>query len=216
MFRSRLFFTSLVLVTGAAAAWSCAARAQLASPAFASAAQSSSASYFMIPLGARSDSAAAPAAKPKPALGNIGTGWTYLYADQGGGERESINGWYLRPAFNVGKGFSVYFDSTNYYGANRKGSLNGHGFTWGVSHNIFATPRLKPSVAVESGDVRTSNAGSIVNQFVFGAAFGLTIPLNKHVDLALTPVEYVLLYPKGMVRNDYNAKVGLSFPFGHR
>lgn len=173
----------------------------------------------MLPLSPESSGSAAqntPPAKPKPSLGNIGTGWTYLYADEGGGERESINGWYLRPSFAVGKGYSVYFDSTNYYGTNRKGSLNGHGFTFGVSHNVFARRHIKPSIAAEVGDVRSSNAGSIVNQFVFGAAFGLTIPINKHVDLALTPAEYAFLYPKGDPRNDYNAKVGLSFPFGHR
>lgn len=155
-------------------------------------------------------------AKPKPALGSITTGWTYLYADQGAGERESINGWFLRPAFNVGKGFSVFFDSTNYYGANRKGSLNGHGYTFGFGHNVFATPHLKPAIFTEAGDVRTSNAGSVVNQFAYAAGVSLTIPLNKHIDLALTPAEYVFLYPKGDPRNDYNAKVGFSFPFGHR
>ncbi|HTV08018.1 MAG TPA: hypothetical protein VMD97_03110 [Candidatus Aquilonibacter sp.] len=175
-------------------------------------------SYFAVPIGSDSGGAAqgTPAKKPKPALGNIGTGWTYLYAAQGADERESINGWYLRPAFDVGKGYSVYFDSTNYYGTNRKGSLNGHGFTFGVSHNVFAMRHLKPSIAAECGDVRTSNAGSIVNQFVFGAAFGVAIPINKHVSLALTPAEYVFLYPMSEPRNDYNAKVGLSFPFGHR
>jgi hypothetical protein len=155
-------------------------------------------------------------AKPKPALGSITTGWTYLYAAQGAGERESINGWFLRPSINVGRGFSVFFDSTNYYGANRKGSLNGHGYTFGVGHDVFARRHLKPAIFTEAGDVRTSNAGSIVNQFAFAAGFSLTIPLNKHIDLALTPAEYVFLYPKSDPRNDYNAKVGFSFPFGHR
>jgi hypothetical protein len=64
--------------------------------------------------------------------------------------------------------------------------------------------------------VRTSNAGSIVDQFAFASGLSLTISLNRHVDLALTPAEWVFLYPNGDPRNDYNAKVGLSFPFGHR
>jgi len=153
---------------------------------------------------------------PDRPLGSIAAGWTYLYADQGAGERESINGWFLRPSVNVGKGFNLFFSNTNYYGANRKGSLNGHGYTLGVGHTIFATPHVKPSVFAESGVVRSSNAGSIVNQFAFATGFGLTIPLNKHVDLSLTPAEYVFLYPKGDPRNDFNAKVGFSFPFGHR
>lgn len=152
----------------------------------------------------------------RPALGSFTAGWTYLYADQGAGERESINGWFLRPSINVGKGFNLFLSNTNYYGANRKGSLNSHALTVGVGHSIFVTRHVKPSIFAESGDVRSSNAGNIVHQFAFATGFGLTIPLNKHVDLSLTPAEYVFLYPKGDPRNDYNAKVGFSFPFGHR
>ena len=153
---------------------------------------------------------------PKRPLGSFAAGWTYLYADEGAGERESINGWFLRPSVNVGKGFNLFLSNTNYYGANRKGSLNSHALTLGVGHTLFATPHVKPSLFAESGDVRSSNAGSIVNQFAFATGFGLTIPLSKHVDLALTPAEYVFLYPKGDPRNDFNAKVGFSFPFGRR
>jgi hypothetical protein len=220
LFHSRVHVVVLILAAAATAALVTAPGcAQFASASSPFSAQSSSVAYFAVPIGSTDSSGSAqsgPEAKPKARLGNIGTGWTYLYAAEGAGERESINGWYLRPAFDVGKGYSVYFDSTNYYGTNRKGSLNGHGFTFGVSHDVFARTHLKPSIAAECGDVRTSNAGSIVNQFVFGAAFGLTIPINKHVNLALTPAEYVFLYPKGDPRNDYNAKVGLSFPFGRR
>jgi hypothetical protein len=154
--------------------------------------------------------------KPKPALGALTIGWTTLYADEGAGEREDINGPFFRPSFNIPKGFSVFFDSTNYYGRNRNGSLNGHGFTFGAGHNIFATRHVKPSFFAEAGVVRTSNAGSVVDQFAFASGLGLTIPINRHIDLALTPAEWVFLYPKGDPRNAYNAKVGLSFPFGHR
>lgn len=153
---------------------------------------------------------------PKPALGSFTLGWTTLYADEGAGEREDINGPFFRPSFNIPKGFSVFFDSTNYYGRNRNGSLNGHGFTFGAGHDLFDTKHVKPAFFAEAGVVRTSNAGSIVDQFAFASGLSFTIPLNRHVDLALTPAEWVFLYPKGDPRNDYNAKVGLSFPFGHR
>jgi hypothetical protein len=154
--------------------------------------------------------------KPKTPLGTFTLGWTTLYADEGAGEREDINGPFFRPAINVGKGFSVFFDSTNYYGRNRKGSLNGHGFTFGTGRNVFAMKHVKPSIFAEAGVVRTSNAGSIVDQFAFASGFNLTIPLNRYVNLAVTPAEWVFLYPQGDPRNDFNAKVGLSFPFGHR
>jgi hypothetical protein len=193
------------------------AHAQFAPMSFSSSAHTSSATYFMLPLNS-GDAAAqpAPAKKAKPSLGSITTGWTYLYADEGAGERESINGWFLRPSFDVGKGYSVFFDSTNYYGTNRKGSLNGHGFTFGFGHNAFTLRHAKIGIFTEAGDVRSSNAGSIVNQFAYAAGFSVTVPIDKHVSLALTPAEYVFLYPKGDPRNLYNAKVGLSFPFGHR
>ncbi len=153
---------------------------------------------------------------PKPALGAITTGWTYLWADQGMGERSNLNGWFLRPSFNVLNELTVYFDSTNYYGQNSKGSINSHGFTVGVSHTLVKSWRVKPGVSAEVGDVRTSNAGKIANAFVFGTAFGLTMPINKHVSLAITPAEYILLDTSTGPRNDYNAKVGFVFPFGHR
>lgn len=168
---------------------------------------------FELPLSsAQPDSTAA---KPKPRLGALTTGWTYLWADQGG-YRANLNGWFLRPSVNFGKGYSVFFDSTNYYGANRKGSVNSHGFTFGIGRQFFAKAKVRPSLFAESGDVRASSAGTITNQFVFATGISFSVPLNKHVELAITPAEYIFLYPKGSVRNDYNAKVGLSFPFGRR
>jgi hypothetical protein len=168
-----------------------------------------------IPLLHAQDTQSVPSG-PKPPLGDITTGWTYLWADQGHGERSNLNGWFLRPSFNVLNGLSIYFDSTNYYGGNTKGSINSHGFTMGVSHTLDKHWLLKPSVSAEVGDVRTSNAGTISNAFVFGAALGLTVPLNKHIALAITPAEYILLNTSTGVRNDFNAKFGFLFPFGHR
>lgn len=168
---------------------------------------------YELPLGgAQPDSAAA---KPKPRLGALTTGWTYLWADQGG-YRANLNGWFLRPSVNFGKGYSVFFDSTNYYGANRKGSVNSHGFTFGLGRQFFSHARLRPSIFAEAGDVRASSAGTITNQFAFAAGASVSVPLNQHVELAITPAEYIFLYPNSAVRNDYNAKVGLSFPFGRR
>jgi hypothetical protein len=162
--------------------------------------------------GAQPDSSAA---KPKPRLGAVTTGWTYLWADQGG-YRANLNGWFLRPSVNFGQGYSVFFDSTNYYGANRKGSVNSHGYTMGIGRQFFAKARIRPSIFAEAGNVRSSSAGTITNQFVFAAGESVSVPFNKHVELAITPAEYIFLYPNSTVRNDYNAKVGLSFPFGHR
>jgi hypothetical protein len=155
------------------------------------------------------------AAKPKPRLGAVATGWTYLWADQGG-YRANLNGWFLRPSINFGQGYSVFFDSTNYYGTSRKGSVNSHGYTLGIGRQFFAKARIRPSIFAEAGDVRSSSAGTITNQFVFAAGESVSVPFNKHVELAVTPAEYVFLYPNSTVRNDYNAKIGLSFPFGRR
>jgi hypothetical protein len=146
---------------------------------------------------------------------NVTIGWTYLWADQGAGERSNLNGWFARPAVTIGKGYAAFADFTNYYGANHKGSINSHGYTFGLSKTVFARPRIKPAVFAEAGDVRSSNAGAIVNQFVFATGASFSIPFRSWVALAITPAEYVFLHPNGDVRNDFNSKVGLSFSFGH-
>jgi hypothetical protein len=140
-------------------------------------------------------------------------GCTYLWAEQGAGERTSLNGWFARPSFNVGKGYSVFADFTNYYGANKKGSVNSHGFTFGIGKQFFAQALVKPSAFAEAGDVRASNAGKIVHQFAFAAGGNLEIPFSKHVSLIVTPAEWIFLYPEGDPRNDFNAKAGISIPF---
>jgi hypothetical protein len=152
----------------------------------------------------------------KSPIATVTVGWTYLYADQGSGERSNLNGWFARPSVTIGKGFSGFADFTNYYGASHKGSINSHGFTFGVSKGVFSTPKLKPTVFAEAGDVRSSNAGSIVNQFAFAAGASFAIPLRSWVSLAVTPAEWVFVYPKGNPRNDFNSKIGFSFPIGRR
>lgn len=152
----------------------------------------------------------------KAPIATVTAGWTYLWADQGAGERSNLNGWFARPAVTIGRGYSGFADLTNYYGSNHKGRVNSHGFTFGVSKDIFTQPRFKPAIFAEVGDVRSSNAGVIVNQFAFATAASFSIPLQRWVSLAITPAEYIFLYPKGDVRNDFNSKVGFSFPIGHR
>jgi hypothetical protein len=167
----------------------------------------------LIPV--RCVSAQEVANKPAQPLGTLGVGWTYLWADQGADYRSNLNGWYARPAINLPHGTSLFVDFTNYYGKNSKGSVNSHGFTSGVSKSVFSRPRLKPTLFIEAGDVRSSSAGTITNQLAIATGINFAIPLARWVSLAVTPAEYVFLYPKGDWRNDYNAKVGFSFPIGH-
>jgi hypothetical protein len=91
---------------------------------------------------------------PKSPIATVTVGWTYLYADQGSGERSNLNGWFAKPSVTIGKGFSGFAAFTNYYGANHKGSINSHGFTFGVSKEVFSTAKLKPNLFAEAGDVR--------------------------------------------------------------
>lgn len=152
-------------------------------------------------------------ARAQRAIGNVTVGYTYLWADQGGGERSNLNGFFMRPAFNIGKGFSVFFNSTNYYGSNHRGSLNSHGYTGGIEKQVFAYASLRLKIFAEGGDIRVSNAGSITNSPAFLAGFGVGIPIHGHWSLALTPAEYALIDTARGVRNDFNAKVGLSLSF---
>jgi hypothetical protein len=149
-------------------------------------------------------------------ISTVSVGATYLWADQGGGQRSNLNGWYAKPSVNVAKGFAVFASFSNYYGANRKGALNAHGYTLGVSKDVFTRPKFKPIVFAESGDVRVSNAEKIVNELAINAGFSFTVPLQRWVLLAVTPAEWVSVYPKGTLRNDFNAKAGFCFPIGRR
>jgi hypothetical protein len=157
-------------------------------------------------------SAEAPSKGP---LGNMTVGWTYLWADQGASYRSNLNGWFARPVVNAGRGFSIFFSSTNYYGHNAKGEINSHGFTLGVARRVFNIPRIQPSVFLESGDVRASSHG-ITEEALVATGVGLSIPLAHRLVLSITPAEYIFLYPRADWRNDFNAKVGITFPFGHR
>jgi hypothetical protein len=151
----------------------------------------------------------------KEPLGSLAAGWTYLWSDQGADYRSNLNGWFVRPSVNVGRGYAIFFSNTNHYGHNAKGEINSHGFTLGLSKQVFTRPHIRPSIFLEAGDVRGSSHG-ITHQAVVATGFGLAFPLNHRVSLVLTPAEYVFKYPHADWRNDYNAKVGLSFPFGHK
>ena len=130
---------------------------------------------------------ASPASEAKPkAIGALGIGWTYIYADVGAGERESINGWYARPSINLPHSYSLFADFTNYYGTTKKGSLNSHGDTFGIAKKVIDTKKISSSVFAESGVVRTSNV-NVVNQFAFNAGFNLSIPINKRIAFTMTP-----------------------------
>jgi hypothetical protein len=155
------------------------------------------------------------AQKKQEPLGSFAAGWTYLWADQGAGYRSHLNGWFVRPAVNIGRGYSIFFSNTNYYGHNAKGEINSHSYTLGLTKQVLTTPHVRPTVFLEAGDVRGSSHG-ITHQAVVATGFGLSIPLAHRVSLALTPAEYVFVYPHADWRNNFNAKVGLSFPFGHR
>lgn len=168
--------------------------------------------------------ALAAAALPAPAqdaphkqpIATLTIAYTYLWADQGNHYRSNLNGWNVRPAVPLGRGYTVFFSSTNYYGKNLKGSLNSHGYTGGVSKQVFATAHLKPSIFLESGDVRASSAGVITNELLIATGAAFSIPLRPWVSLTVLPAEYIFLYPHSDWRNDYNAKLGLTFPIGHR
>src|ERR1035438_7303150 len=52
--------------------------------------------------------------KPPRPIATFTTGWTYLWADQGANYRANLNGWFVKPAVNLPRGYSVFFSSTNY------------------------------------------------------------------------------------------------------
>lgn len=156
------------------------------------------------------------AAKPAPPIGTVAAGYAYLYADQGMGQYSHLNGWLLKPTYNLSDGWAVYLDASNYYGKNAKGSINLHTYSLGVSKEVFAKPKLKPALFLQMGDSRNSNAGKIVNAYALLTGINLTVPLRSWVSLSVIPAEYVYTHPDGENRNSYNAKVSLVFPVGHK
>ncbi|MFN2977092.1 hypothetical protein [Terriglobus aquaticus] len=171
---------------------------------------------FLLPLDSDgSGQQSTPAAKKPTPIGTISVGYAYLWADQGGYHR-NLNGWLAKPTFNLANGWAVYADASNYYGANRKGSVNAHTYTLGVSKEILPKPKLKPALFLQMGDSRNSNAGSVVNAYALLTGINVTTPLTKWVSLSIIPAEYVYTHPDGENRNSYNAKVALVFPFGKK
>ena len=155
---------------------------------------------------------------PKPAapIASLTAGYTYLYADEGNDYRSNLNGWFVKPQVTLGRGYSFFVDFTNYYGVNAKGSVNSHGITGGIQKGVFSRPKFKLSVFGEAGNVRASSAGTITNQLGINIGTNFTIPLKPWVSFGVTPAEYIFLYPNSDWRNDFNSKVGFSFPFGKR
>lgn len=150
------------------------------------------------------------------AMGSIAGGWGYIWADQGSGERSNINGWFLKPSYNLSPNWSVYLDFSNYYGKNGRGAINQHSYTAGVSRTFPVSKRFKPGVFVQSGDVRVSNAGRITHAYTFLTGVSVTVPLKPWLAFSAIPAEYVFGYPNGQTRNSYNAKASLVFSFGHK
>jgi hypothetical protein len=171
---------------------------------------------------AQTSQASAPSQPPSPRSepwsgpwthGSVTAGYTYLYADQGGGQRLNLSGWFVKPSFSIARGWSAFADFTNYYGENRKGPLNSHGFTFGAQKGFFRSAPIQPSLFAEAGDLRLSNV-TITNSFLFNIGGNLLIPFDKHLSLAITPGEYVMIAPPNQpIHNDFNSKVGLNFPF---
>lgn len=170
---------------------------------------------LILALAASALAASAQQSPEKKPIATLTIAYTYLWADQGG-YRVNLSGWNVRPAVPLGRGYTLFFSSTNYYGTNHKGSLNAHGYTLGLAKNVFATAHFKPAIFLESGDVRASSAGTITNEALVATGASVSIPLRPWVSLMILPAEYVFLYPHADWRNDYNAKVGLTFPIGHR
>src|ERR1700712_1472559 len=83
---------------------------------------------------------------PTKPIGSISAGYAYLWADQGGGDHRSLNGWLIKPTYNLPQGWAVYLDASNYYGSNAKGRVNAHTYSAGVSKIVFPTPKLKPAL----------------------------------------------------------------------
>jgi hypothetical protein len=157
--------------------------------------------------------ASAQTADSGPLHGSISAGYTYLWADQGGGERVGLSGWFFKPDFTIGRGYSAFLDATNYYGANRKGSLNSHGLTAGIQKGFFKHARVQPSVFAEAGDLRVSNANVITNSLLINIGGNLLIPVYKRFGIAITPGEWVWIHTATGNRNDFNAKAGFNFRF---
>jgi hypothetical protein len=160
--------------------------------------------------------ASPPPSAPEPIRpwdrASVTTGYTYLYASQGT-YYINLSGWFAKPSFMIGKGWSAFADFTNYYGTNQKGPLNSHGFTFGGQKGFFSKARIRPSLFGEAGDLRVSNV-TVTNSFIANFGGNLQMPFSKHLALAITPAEYVMIKPPGgAVRNDFNSKVGFTVQF---
>lgn len=147
---------------------------------------------------------------------SVSGGYIYLNLGQRGAPRASLNGWYFIPQYHISKSWSAIAEFTNFYGSPQGKSTTIHGFTFGPLYAIATKTRITPFVFAEIGDVRSSVAGMVTNNFAFVGGVGANVALAKHFALQLLPADYVLTTPSGGPLNSYAAQVGIAYSFGHK
>lgn len=141
---------------------------------------------------------------------SLSFGYIYLNAGQNGASRVSLNGWYAIPQYHLSTHWSAIAELTNFYGTTKGHSTNIHGYTFGPVYSFHALGRVTPFAFGEAGDVRTSAAGVVANNFAFVAGAGINIKIAGPVALQIIPGDYILTTPDAGVLHNYAAQAGLA------
>ena len=145
---------------------------------------------------------------------DLAAGWDFNHADQGNGFAD-LNGWWASATYNLSSKVGLGFINQNYYGSYRGISQNQHAYMAGPTFTFGSEQRkVRPYIQPVIGDVRSSYAGSVSNNFGVQIAAGFVVKMGQKLGLNISPAQYAYVRQNGMNLNSYQAAVGLQLSLG--
>ena len=142
---------------------------------------------------------------------SITTGYNYQNSDQGKGLRANLSGWFSDLQYDLNEHLAITGEVDSY-----RGSLQGHivrqeNYVGGPQLTLRdEDARIRPFFYIQTGDQRTSSAGSVSHSFNLQMGGGVELKLSSRVALQVTPVEYNLATLEGAtLAHSFGVKTGL-------
>jgi hypothetical protein len=138
------------------------------------------------------------------------TGYNYQNSDQGNEGRANLNGWFADLQYDLSSHVGITGEVDSYYGSLQGEALGQQNFVAGPQFT-FRDPeaKVRPFFYAQTGDQRSSSAGSITHSFNFQIGTGVEIKLQARIRFQITIAEYNLAVVSGTSAQSYGLKTGL-------
>ena len=145
---------------------------------------------------------------------DLTTGYNYQNSDQGQGVRARLHGWFADLQYDLTEHLAITGEVDSYYGDSQGESLKQQNFVVGPQFTFRSEEaRLRPFLYVQSGDQRSSSAGTITHSFNLQVGGGVEIKLQDRVHLQITPAEYNFALVSGTPAHSYGVKTAVIWTF---